>query len=450
MIKHIKQVFLTASLLFTSMLVADPLTPNELHATMGIVTNFILDDGIQFHGKSYVPVTSAHTGRVWLDRNIGASKKCTSYDYPLCYGDLFQWGRKYDGHESSVDNTVARALDINNAGAEFIRGNADWAFTDLSYGNKRATNWLKTDGSSVCPVGYRVPLRSELNAEVGDISNKETAYANFLKFPAAGYRVYGSANYSSVGTLGAVWSVSSSESRASYFRFYSASNWNDVGARGYGLSVRCIKHVGKPLIYHNTTTYSAVTSPYTGRIWLDRNLGAARVCTSFNDTACYGDYYQWGRNFDGHENSGSTNFNVLANNVNNVGHENFILSVEFPADWASIDVSGAIRLANWSQTDGSSVCPVGFRVPTLDELAQETLNNGVNDKDKAFLNFLKLPSAGYHYYFNGNLSDIGTSGYVWANSIDGPFTKLVYFDSGNAAELSQGRANGQSVRCLKD
>jgi len=40
--------------------------------------------------------------------------------------------------------------------------------------------------------------------------------------------------------------------------------------------------------------YQEVTS-LTGRIWLDRNLGASRVATSPTDTAAYGDMYQWGR-----------------------------------------------------------------------------------------------------------------------------------------------------------
>ena len=268
MIKHIKAVFVTASLLLSPFLVAEPLTPNQLHATLGIVTNFILDDGIQFHGKSYKAITSPHTGRVWLDRNIGASKKCTSYDDAQCYGNYFQWGRAYDGHESSVDSTTVLATDINNAGAEYIRGNADWASTDLSYGNARATNWLKTDGSTVCPVGYRVPLRSELDAEVGDISNKETAYANFLKFPATGYRNYNNGNYSAVGTWGTVWSISSTLHRASYFRFYSASDWNDVGVRAWGLSVRCIKHEGEQNLVRDDSK-EVVYQINSGLMWQD-------------------------------------------------------------------------------------------------------------------------------------------------------------------------------------
>jgi hypothetical protein len=51
----------------------------------------------------------------------------------------------------------------------------------------------------------------------------------------------------------------------------------------------------------NGLTYGLVLSPDTGRVWLDRNLGASQVCTSVTDTACYGDLYQWGRAKDGHE-----------------------------------------------------------------------------------------------------------------------------------------------------
>jgi hypothetical protein len=45
----------------------------------------------------------------------------------------------------------------------------------------------------------------------------------------------------------------------------------------------------------NGLTYALVTSPDTGKVWLDRNLGARQVCTSSTDAACFGDLYQWGQ-----------------------------------------------------------------------------------------------------------------------------------------------------------
>jgi len=41
----------------------------------------------------------------------------------------------------------------------------------------------------------------------------------------------------------------------------------------------------------NGIEYLTVTSPDTGKIWLDRNLGASQVCTSSTDSSCYGNLY---------------------------------------------------------------------------------------------------------------------------------------------------------------
>ncbi|CAC9470333.1 hypothetical protein BSPLISOX_3157 [uncultured Gammaproteobacteria bacterium] len=50
----------------------------------------------------------------------------------------------------------------------------------------------------------------------------------------------------------------------------------------------------KGTINFNGFKYKTVLSPNTGKIWLDRNLGAKRVATSSTDTDAYGTYYQFG------------------------------------------------------------------------------------------------------------------------------------------------------------
>jgi len=203
-------------------------------------------------------------------------------------------------------------------------------------------------------------------------------------------------------------------------------------------------------ITHNGTTYGFVTSSYTGKVWLDRNLGAARVCTSFNDTACYGDYYQWGRNFDGHQDSKSGTTAMQATDVNNAGTD-FITNSSSPYDWASTDSDGSLRNANWSKTDGTSVCPAGFRVPTIKELRAETLDKGVTNRDTAFDNFLKLPSAGNRLRRNGSMNNVGSRGDFWSSSASGSSASDLHFDSAGVNWHSgDHRAYGQSVRCLRD
>ena len=203
------------------------------------------------------------------------------------------------------------------------------------------------------------------------------------------------------------------------------------------------------IITYNGTTYSTVTSPYTGKVWLDRNLGAAQVCTIYTDTACYGDYYQWGRDFDGHQDSTSANTTTQATDVNNAGNS-FITSGSSPYDWTTADSNGSLRTVNWSKTDGTSVCPMGFRVPTLTELKAETLDNGVSNSATAFSNFLKLPVAGYRHNYAGGLNGQGTYGYVWTSSVNDFNSDIVNFNNSGAATNDYGRAYGLTVRCLRD
>ncbi len=200
-------------------------------------------------------------------------------------------------------------------------------------------------------------------------------------------------------------------------------------------------------ITHNGVSYKTVKSPTTGRIWLDRNLGAARVCQTFNDTACYGDYYQWGRNTDGHQDSTSSTTSTQATNVTNVGHMSFI-NKHF--DWAKsgVDNNGATRAVNWSKTDGSSVCPVGFRVPTKDELSAEFAN--IHNKDDAFNSFLKLPTNGGRNFWSGYMELVGSTGVIWSATPQGTNNayRVSYYSSNMNIALNP-RAMGEAIRCIK-
>jgi len=199
-----------------------------------------------------------------------------------------------------------------------------------------------------------------------------------------------------------------------------------------------------PIIYKGFA-YGAVTSPYTGRVWLDRNLGASRVCESYADKECFGDYFQWGRDADGHEKSTSYKVSTQAGSVINVG-DKFIFG---SSDWTTADSNGSIRATNWSKIDGSSICPVGFRVPTESEIKTETIDSSVLNSKDAFANFLKLPSAGLRSYSNGSLSYQGDLGQLWSSSVGSSAIGLYYYS--NVAGIgSFYRVSGYSVRCIKD
>ena len=196
-------------------------------------------------------------------------------------------------------------------------------------------------------------------------------------------------------------------------------------------------------ITHNGTEYCDVTSPYTGKIWLDRNLGATEVCTALNDTACYGDYYQWGRNFDGHQNKDSETTDTLATDVNNAGNM-FITGV---GEWTSVDSNGSIRHTNWSKIDGSSVCPAGYRIPTKDELEAETIREEMASSTDTFL---KLPYAGFRDDIGGELWDQSKHGYVWSSSMDSENAYALFYVGVVVRSFLDNRSTGYSARCIKN
>ncbi|MDD2697926.1 MAG: FISUMP domain-containing protein [Arcobacteraceae bacterium] len=195
----------------------------------------------------------------------------------------------------------------------------------------------------------------------------------------------------------------------------------------------------------NTKTYKTILSQTTNKVWLDRNLGATQVCTSSTDTACYGDYYQWGRETDGHQVSNSVTTGTLENDLNTTGNSSFILNNSGTYDWTTLDSNGSLRSANWSKTDESSVCPVGYRVPTEAELTAETISNSADAFTK-----LKLPSAGYRYGDSGSLYSQGSWGGIWSSSPDGSSSKHLYFGSSDVGWEFVTRAYGSSVRCIKN
>ena len=207
-------------------------------------------------------------------------------------------------------------------------------------------------------------------------------------------------------------------------------------------------------IVFNGLTYGLVLSPYTGRVWLDRNLGATRVATLSADTEARGYFYQWGRNDDGHEFSSSTTSTIRATSITPAKNA-FIKS---SSDWTTTDADGTLRTAAWADGGVNDICPVGFSVPTKEELKKDTIDTytntgGTGNTIKAFNSFLKIPAVGGFRHTDGSIQSSNTI-HMWTRSDASnlkPHYLYITHNQGDARINDNfSRSAGMAVRCIKN
>jgi hypothetical protein len=198
-------------------------------------------------------------------------------------------------------------------------------------------------------------------------------------------------------------------------------------------------HCGTP------TQVVDVVNPTTGRTWMDRNLGAARVATSLTDGSAYGDAYQWGRFGDGHQCRGSSTTSSLSN-TENPGNNRFIVSGNSPFDWLSGQNNNL-----WQGVDGiNNPCPYGYRLPTYSELETERHFWSNQNSAGAFASPLKFTLGGDRMWNTGSFYFEGSSGSYWTNTPTGTGAYRLGFGNTSASSSASHRATGLSVRCIKD
>ena len=236
--------------------------------------------------------------------------------------------------------------------------------------------------------------------------------------------------------------------------YWDGNAWVKVAAGSNGQAL--IFSGGKPVWTSYTITSSlpsnTVFNAITGKIWMDRNLGATRVATSSTDAQSYGDLYQWGRGADGHQIR--TSATTVTTSINDEpGNALFIIS----SDWRTTTNNNL-----WQGVNGvNNPCPSGFRLPTSAEWEAERLSwvqapvSSTNSSDGAFASPLKLPVGGRRDGDNVQnvFSFVGQIGYYWSSTISpfvsGTSNSLHIFSTAYVAGGGI-RADGYSVRCIKD
>ena len=202
-------------------------------------------------------------------------------------------------------------------------------------------------------------------------------------------------------------------------------------------------------------TYGTVTTA-TGKVWIDRNLGASRVATSSTDALAYGDYYQWGRPADGHQtkyltNNNSTGFTNTKSSTSVPSTDLWIVPLDGSNDWLNTPDNTLWTGAN----PANNPCPAGFRIPTEAEWSAERATWASTNAAGAYASPLKLTRPGM-------LTGFGSGGATYtAKDNFGQYLTQTAFTNGGAKyfgiegsnawfDQNYYKSHGMSVRCIQN
>jgi len=242
-------------------------TVTEVQALVDLIgPKAVLDrnfgDGI--HDFIYGIVRDAALDPVWLNNNLGAryadsndpnfnpQQQATSPTDFLAYGSLFQWGRQADGHElinwtgPTTGTPKYGSTTIKNnkpSDSLFIRSSGDWrtVSSDTLWKGAAAVN-------NVCPIGYRIPDRSDMMIEryswsTGSVFTIIDAFASKLALTIPGLRKYADALVTKAGSRGYYW-LSDTIGANAYFLDIdmTGSSISNNSNRSWGMTVRCRRY----------------------------------------------------------------------------------------------------------------------------------------------------------------------------------------------------------------
>lgn len=214
--------------------------------------------------------------KVWTQQNLGAVQVASSDADAVAYGDLYQWGRWMDGHQTrtpdNVSNTGATPNDPRGYNSQ--PGNPFYASWWWNANTGSGWQWTANtpadidsgNGCDPCKqifgTEWQIPTAQQWVTVLGSesIVNSATAFSSNLKLTVAGTRSASDGDKKSAGSQGHYWSstVCNNFNNGTQTAKEASIGVNSAGATGCmsvgtGMPVRCIK-AGLPSTHINDGT----------------------------------------------------------------------------------------------------------------------------------------------------------------------------------------------------
>lgn len=423
----------------------------------------VKDEHILYKDISYKVIEDPNDATLlWLDKSLTSNATLPN---------LFQWGRNFEDNHSMRSSTVTSANKQIPAN-EYIY---DHNFTDEFYLTSTNTGILTYEDNTLwnginsrmnpCPPGWRVPTATEFT-NLG-FTNVGDGESSILNLGATGLRRE-NGNITD-NNQAHMWT---SAYRTSFAMSAAASSTPTTFVSGRGLAIRCITEADTNNRRLSRETYEPGQSfeylglrynivqetrfgSNEGRKWLDRNLGATEVPTSYTDerSQTNGWKVQWGRRIDGHQiaqPTASSTSSTQASNMVTTGSDFITATNAATGSWFT---SSATFDGNriWNGVDGiNNPCPPGWQVPTEAEW-----NNivGYDHGFDAYDSPLRIHKGGHRQTTGNYVSSTGGASIHASNTRPtGTNASFRYFDINPTTSRNSigtwGTALGTHVRCI--
>lgn len=226
-----------------------------------------------------------------------------------------------------------------------------------------------------------------------------------------------------------------------YYGYLSASQtWQEIsfGNSGINPGFTCGDAITRNHVAGNVapvsklTSYSTVLTNLSGasKCWITSNLGSTLAASSATDATelAAGWYWQFNRQ-QGYKHDGTTR----------TPNTTWITSISEYLNWISSNDPCLILIGP------------GWRIPTYAEWYNVDMNGGWDNYNEAYSSVLKLHAAGQLLNTNGNLLNIGSTGYYWTSTYSDQSGSWILVINNSASSMSpNSKTAGETVRCIKD